>query len=390
MSPRLPLAALAAVTALSSFAPAATAAKGDPTRAVKVMSRNIYLGGDIQRPIRGTAGCPDAQTCFVLFGQSNRALRDVVDATDFAARAELLADEIAGHDPHLVGLQEVALWRSGPLETAPDKVGVPNATTVDQDFLAILLDALAARGEQYEAAVVQQEADLEGPMFDGVPGVPATGWTPARTGDARLTMHDVILVRDGVTVHDEGGGNFQTNATANAAGRQITITRGFGWVDVTANKRSFRFVNTHLEAFSSLVALAQAQELEARAADTADGPVVMVGDYNSDPLDGSTKSSDPIPTPHWAPYRFLTGSAGGFADGWASLDTDNPGWTSGFSETVDDADASDVDHRIDFVFARPKSIPFSHGKIVGTDPDARTATGLWPSDHAGVVMKVRP
>ena len=46
-----------------------------------------------------------------------------------------------------------------------------------------------------------------------------------------------------------------------------------------------------------------------------DRPVVVVCDCNSDPLDGSTKPTDPVPTPHWVPYCFLTGPAG-FTDEW--------------------------------------------------------------------------
>ena len=71
-------------------------------------------------------------------------LRETVDHTDFATRSKLLAEEIAVTRPDLIGLQEVALWRRGPLQL--DQIGRPDATVVDYDFLGILLADLAARG----------------------------------------------------------------------------------------------------------------------------------------------------------------------------------------------------------------------------------------------------
>lgn len=67
-----------------------------------------------------------------------------MDQTDFRIRARLLAEEIKRNSPDLVGLQEVALWRSGPLELT--NVGAPNATKVDDDFLQLLLNELNGHG----------------------------------------------------------------------------------------------------------------------------------------------------------------------------------------------------------------------------------------------------
>ena len=54
------------------------------------------------------------------------------------------------------------------------------------DFLADAFAELNARGNKYSAAVVQQEADIEGPA-----GTFAAGFTDLI--DHRLTMRDVIL-----------------------------------------------------------------------------------------------------------------------------------------------------------------------------------------------------
>ena len=80
----------------------------------------------------------------------NHELREIVDRTDFRTRSRLLADEIATAQPDLIGLQEVALWRHGPMQL--DQIGRPDATVVDYDFLTILLADLANRGTRYEIA----------------------------------------------------------------------------------------------------------------------------------------------------------------------------------------------------------------------------------------------
>ena len=123
-----------------------------PDSPVTVMTRNIYLGGNINRPIRAALDRTGREGVLAL-GHANHELREVVTRTDFTTRSKLLADEIAATRPDLIGLQEVALWRHGPMQL--DQVGRPNATQVDYDFLAILLADLANRGVAYEIVHVQ-------------------------------------------------------------------------------------------------------------------------------------------------------------------------------------------------------------------------------------------
>ena len=171
------------------LAPAAAQAAPSQARPVKVMTRNVYLGGDIQRPIRATNGCAP-QVCLLRFANANDALWKIVQQTDFPARAELLANEIAEHEPDLIGLQEVALWQSGP----PGQ-----ALQTDYDFLAILNAAIAARGLDYEVVHSQKEIDVSGPSFPG--------FDQASLVFRRMAIHDVILAkRDSVKVSDHGGG----------------------------------------------------------------------------------------------------------------------------------------------------------------------------------------
>ena len=112
--------------ALPAFA-SATFGKGVPA---DVMTRNLYLGADLTPAI----GAPSLEGLAAANGQ---ILREVT-ANNFPTRAKGLAKEIRSERPDLVGLQEVALWRTAPPSVLPLVTG-PSATTVRYDYLAELL-----------------------------------------------------------------------------------------------------------------------------------------------------------------------------------------------------------------------------------------------------------
>lgn len=96
------------------------------------MTRNLYLGADLTPAI-------EAKGVSQFVEATGEILRQVT-ANDFPVRAKGLAKEILGKGPDLVGLQEVAEWRTGPpsLETLLGG-SPPHATTVRYDYLAELL-----------------------------------------------------------------------------------------------------------------------------------------------------------------------------------------------------------------------------------------------------------
>jgi len=352
-----------------------------------VMTRNLYLGTDINRVVvAAVAAQAEDRTppeIIVALGNALHTARAIVDRTAFTVRAPLLADEVARTEPDLIGLQEVALWRSGPLDLT--HVGVPDASAVDYDFLQMLLDELAARGLRYTVASVGRRADVEAPSFTGSP---FDGTVGADARDVRLTIRDVILVRvdDELSVTGTGDHVYARNLTAPVLGATLSFARGYQWVDVRLGSEGLRFVNTHLEAFSSDLALAQASELLADVP-APDRTTVLVCDINSDPVDGTVRPNDHVP--HNAPYELITGP-GGFTDEWLSWAPAEEGWTSGLSELVDEPTVAGFDHRIDMVFGRAAvgaDLDVEHGEVTGTDlADRDPATGLWPSDHGGVVL----
>ncbi|MGI5525693.1 endonuclease/exonuclease/phosphatase family protein [Micromonospora sp. CA-259024] len=338
---------LAAAIALVSLGVFGAPVHAEGKSKVTVMTRNLYLGGDLTPSI----GAPTPGA----FLAANSALLGHVDLVDFPARAKLLAREITKNKPDLVGLQEVALWRTGTFgDPAP-------ATEIRYDYLALLMGELSRSGHAYDVAVVQAEADLEAPA--GAPHVL----------DVRLTMRDVILVRHGgrVKVTDSSSGTFTNNLTFTlpATNGTVTSTRGWTAVDVVHGQRPFRFVNTHLEAFHPGVRVLQARELLAGPLATAPGDVILAGDLNTGP-------DLPVAENRLA-YAALV--AGGMRDTWQILHPGEPGYTAGLGDDLNQpADA--VEHRIDMVLFRGAVVPIS-SLIFGTE--RQTPDGRWASDHLG-------
>jgi endonuclease/exonuclease/phosphatase family metal-dependent hydrolase len=340
---------------LISLAVVLVAAPAAQAKAPKltVMTRNVYLGGNIAGPIPA----PNREE----FERSANALWAAVRTTDFPARAKLLAREVDRTKPDVIGLQEVALWRRGP-DGVKDGSVTPSKTVVS-DFLKTLRAEL---GSRYRVASVQTEADLEAPISDGY--------------DVRLTMRDAVLVRvrKGLKVRRKLGDNYNATLAVPTAIGTLTSTRGWVGADLSLAGKRFRFVNTHLEAFSDPIRLEQARELVAGPLRKR-GTVIFTGDINSDPDDAT--GADP------AAYRKFT--AAGLKDTWLAVRPQSKGFSCCFkTETIMDPPPAPFDHRVDHVFAKGK-VRVLGGRVVGNDPANRTASGLWPSDHGGAVMTLR-
>ena len=358
--------------------------------ALKVMTRNLYLGVDILRPLDAVSELPpgsDLPTTLTALGNASDEAWDIVVETNFGVRSKLLAQEIADAGPDLVGLQEVALWRHGPLSL--ENVAAPAAAEVDLDFLKMLRAELKAAGAPYRPVSVNTLSDVEAPAFEGAFGTPEM--TDAR--NIRVTMRDVILKRVGsgidVLRHREREYSPANQLPITIANIPLDFNRGYQWADVKRDGQKFRFINTHLEAFSSDIAYRQIKEM-LKGPGSYQGTTIIVCDCNSDPLLEQVK---PIDTrPHSDPYWLAVGKHD-FHDTWLQWKPARFGWTSGLSETVDDADASGFDHRIDMVFARTgegRRLRVVSGAVTGNTLASKDpTTGLWPSDHAGVVMTLR-
>jgi endonuclease/exonuclease/phosphatase family metal-dependent hydrolase len=343
---------------------------------ITVMTRNLFLGADLS-PAIGAPGIPQAiDGAGVIWNE--------LQSTKFAERALPLAREIKRSKADLVGLQEVALWRkqtpsdggAPPISPVP---GATAATAVDQDFLAILKRQLRVVGARYRVAVVQQEFDAELPA--DADGSDATGTGPlAGFGadfDARLTMRDVILVRKGskVKLGATRKGHFETRYEPVVGGITIPVDRGWASVEARIRGRAsrFRFVDTHLEAFGDpTIREAQAKELTTGPLDTGK-QVILVGDLNS----GIARHNEPEQPGDDLAFKALAGFGM----------TDNGAVQSCCYDSLFDPSAV-FDHTVDHVLTKP-GLRTIRSYVTGDDPAERTPSGLWPSDHGGVVSRLQ-
>lgn len=323
----------------------------------KVMTRNLYLGANIE--LLATAQTPQDVPALAA------RLYTTVQATDFPDRAKAIADEIQASNPALVGLQEVSLFRTqSPSDFSSNPV--PNAQTVTYDFLAILLTELQSRGLNYRAAATVQNADAEVPA--------ALAGNATDLTDVRLTDRDVILARGDVQIANVVTGNYVYAQEVPVGGASIRFLRGYTKVDATADGARFTFVNTHLETLRPGNEN-QAAELAALVA-TYDKPLIVVGDLNTGP--GAATNG----------YGAIVNATTGLADAWTTVGTGN-GFTCCFSETLMDTNTDALDERIDLVLYAGDNTNPQSAEVVGVLLEDRTAAGLWPSDHGGLVVEFR-
>ena len=361
---------------------------GDPK--IKTMTRNLYLGADTFKVVEAAQTDPDSIPYAVA------EVYQTMLYTNFWERAEALADEIALFEPDVIGLQEVFTYY---IQTPGDFIfGNPvQANTVLIDFYSVLDAALQMRGMDYTAFTVTN-ADIEMPMADLNAG------HPYYLSDIRLVDHDVILVREDHVASNEYKGNYQYQLELDLGGTSVAFTRGYIALDVNIKGDDFRFVNTHLEVRSapgSVFRVFQAAQME-ELLGTIDylswlfdsKPVVMVGDFNSSSEDVPGESYVPdgqggyVLMPYVPPYMMAIDA--GYKDSWLEQKKYGDGFTSGFDEYVSDPTA-ELTSRIDLIFLDPKDLEIDKVKarVVGNKVEDMTPSGFWPSDHAGVVAKVK-
>ena len=375
-SRRIALALLGAALFCLVFATAAAQAKPakGKGKAVNVMTRNLYLGADLTPAIQAPS--------LAAFIEANGAILRQVEATNFPVRARGLAREIRQTEPDLVGLQEVALWRTAPPSLGPVLTGTPSATTVRYDFLQLLLRQLNKGKKRYRAVVSQNEFDFEAPAdANGVPGDGPPGILANAEVNGRLTMRDVILARvgAGVRTFKPAGGNFQSLLVVNVAGKEIPVTRG--WTRVDARVRGsyrFRFVNTHLEAFDPETVVPSVRAQQAAELVAAGGParsrlpVILVGDLNSD-VRTEVKPGDA------QAYRVMLQA------GFRERARNAPLSCCIDSYDLRGGSAAEFDHRVDHVMTdTPRKVKLRRSQITGRKKQA----GYWNSDHAGIVSSL--
>jgi endonuclease/exonuclease/phosphatase family metal-dependent hydrolase len=332
---------------------------------VKVMTRNLYVGADVNVLIGKIAAALSDPTLTPEQVQQAIAVAvtefwDFVQTTDFPARARVIADEIEATEPDLIGLQELSLYEIGIPRLDPS---APGGFTVDYttaiDFLALLQKELTRRGLHYET----------GPVVENFSGA-----LPDTTGVfIRLTDRDGILVRKGIPTANPRKGNYEAALPLPAP--LPPVSRGWTMTDAKIHGRWFTFFETHLEEeLTPEVQVPQAQELVARLSQEK-LPLIASGDFNAGP---QIVESLGVPT-----YTLLTDA---FVDTWAVLRPHSPGLTCCFAA---DLTGGDLSTRIDLMLLQGAVRPILTWRVGLHDFTRPPAPRLHASDHAGVVSIFR-
>ena len=368
---------------------------------IKVLTQNLYVGSNLFQILDDTSPVP------VVAAQ----IFSDVQMTDFHSRVEVIADLIAKRRPHLVGLQEVSLLRTECPSNilGPSGDPTPNAMDVFADYREILLDALVARGLDYEVIASIENVDVELPALN-IPGLlPDCG---AQFFDVRLTDFDITLKRGDVAATTLIEKRFEVNFPVPTPAGPVTFYRGFTVVDADIRGRKVRFVNTHLEvdgnAFANFFQFVQAYELTQTLNALAlsswgDRALIVAGDFNSSPDKFYADCFLPDPVSGVFVENGCLSAYGlmvtnGYADTWDLRDDDEwkPGFTCCQAPLLDNK-KSELDRRIDHVWYRG---PLMTGggleqldevkvKVTGAKKKDKTVNGLWSSDHAGVLAVLK-
>jgi endonuclease/exonuclease/phosphatase family metal-dependent hydrolase len=319
---------------------------GFPAGPVVVMTRNMYVGADLDAVI-GALVSPDPEDDQAALVTAIQTLL----ANDLVTRANALADEIARYRPHVVGLQEVSTI---------DITIPPMDLDIHQDFLATLLGALQLRGLRYQVGASNLNFSLT-----GILGLPVA-----------LQDFDVLLVDSRVKVLEASNAVFSCPPLCLPLGFG-TIQRGWTRVDAQVAGRPITFVSTHPESGDqSPVPLVRAGQMaELMGLLGAAGPVILMGDLNDVP------GSDT--------YQVLQGA--GFTDLWNVLGAGD-GNTCCHNATLD---AGSMVKRIDYLMTRG-DLQLDHATArierFGLAASERVTTpqgrSIWPSDHAGLVAAI--
>jgi hypothetical protein len=267
---------LVAILVALSLIPVAPAQASQPQ--VTVMTRNLYLGSDV-----GVA-----MDLIPNLSAAAQFMWDQVKKTDFNKRAPKLAAEVIAKKPDVVGLQEATIWFC--------KKNLFSKRTEVFNFTKQFLAATKAQGTEYVLAQKGGVTALNtGYSIAAVPFVtmvndPATfqplfGQDKAACG---FEIADALAIRADLADKVLKVGNTEYEQTYTIVPTIMTIYRGYSWADIQIGNTPVRFVTTHLESLwdknkvpNSAI---QAQQLITDLKNTKN-PVVVMGDFNSDPRD---------------------------------------------------------------------------------------------------------
>ena len=360
---------------------------------VTVMTRNLYLGSDV-----GVA-----MDLIPNLSAAAQFMWDQVKKTDFNKRAPKLAAEVIAKKPDVIGLQEATIWFC--------KKNLFSKRTEVFNFTKQFLDATKAQGTEYVLAQKEGKTALNtGYSIAAVPFVtmvsdpetfqPLFGQDKAACG---FEIADALAIRADLASKVLKVGNTEYEQTYTIVPTIMTIYRGYTWADIQIGNTPVRFVTTHLESLwdKNKVpnAAIQVQQLINDLKETK-MPVVVMGDFNSDPRDPRMPenpnpgeqpvASDACPAGTSKCNAYLLMSEAGFVDaGPDPMLPENYTWGMNALLTGPDpvrlkvakqlGNNAGYTDRLDYVFMK-NGVTASSVALVGATPPNNLNT-----DHAGVV-----
>jgi hypothetical protein len=325
---------------------------------LRVMTYNVNEGTDFLQIQAAT----DLNSFLVAVGQTITQVRE----TNPPARMRAVARQIIDADPTLVSLEELDDWYTAPFNPSTGMCGTP---TLEFGMLQELQDALAAQGAHYALAEEAQQY-----AFPPIPGF----ISPSTFLCVSLVNHVAILARTNLDPEKFQWSNPQSAQYATALQFPspiglLPLPRAWVSVDVTFDRRAFRYIGTHLESLVPAIREAQGAELRAGPANTS-LPVILAMDSNA--------QAAPLPQDP----TYMDFIAAGYSDGWDEIFPLVPGFTC-CQDELDNNPVSQLYQRIDLILTLG-NVKVRNIALFGADPRERIAGGLWPSDHAGVAAHV--
>lgn len=358
MKSRTSLIAFFAAAAAALCLVAAPAASADGPKPVKVMTWNLFYGFD-DEPVIAAAMSGDP----ALLAQAATEAWRQIHATNFHRRVRDIALRIRLEAPDLIGVQEAVRY----VQTGP--TGIVETL----DHLEVLVAALREVGLPYEVVSHVDTLAIDLPLSFDAKGNP--------TMVVSVQDRVAVLARSShakVAVSNPQSGIYQV-ILGPEVGFPFPLPQGWASVDVNASGHHFRFVTTHLEDASAdpaVLPIQEAQAMELVNVHLASGlPVVFAGDFNTDGFR------------RWPTYKLLTQDLG-LKDAWRIANHGWPGLTWGQSPDLLNPFPR-LTQRIDLVLFSG-ALRVTDADVVGATLLDRVPAGMWPSDHAGVVVTFVP
>lgn len=359
---------------------------------VTVMTRNLYLGADV-----GVA-----MDLIPNLSAAAQFMWDQVKKTDFNKRAPKLAAEIIAKKPDVIGIQEATIWFC--------KKNAWSSRTEVFNFTSQFLAATKAQGTEYVLASKAGKIAINtGYSISAIPFItmvndpetfqPLFGQDRAACG---FEIADALAIRADLAEKVLAVGNSEYETTYTVVPTIMTVYRGYSWADIQIGQTPVRFVTTHLESLwdDNKVpnAALQAQQLINDLRSTRN-PVVIMGDFNSDPRDprisddpnagGQPTASKMCPAGASKCNAYLLMTEAGYQDaGPDSLDPKNYTWGMNALLTGPDpvrlkygtqlGNTAGYSDRLDYLFVK-NGVDVSTSGLVGAVPSNNLNT-----DHAGV------